>query len=90
MRDSEKKSYPSKSEIKEFWEWCGFSLYEDTEGEWKSCFYWHNPPDTEEWGATWLPPIDLNNLFKYAVSQSKMDTLWIINNLGSPIPKIEY
>ena len=28
--------------------------------------------------------------FKWLVPKSKMDTLWIINNLDSPIPKIEY
>ena len=44
-------------------------------------------------GEKWVgdePPLDLNNLFKYAVPKSKMDTLWVINNLGSPTPSIEY
>ena len=58
---------PTQEQREVFWEWCGFRLYEDTTGDWKDCFYWHNPPNTEEWGATWLPPIDLNNLFKYAI-----------------------
>ena len=46
----------------------------------------------EPW-MTWMNTrflIDLNNLFEYAVPKSKMDALWIINNLDSPTPKIEY
>lgn len=58
---------PTQEQRKEFWERCGFKLYEDIQGEWKGCFYWHNPPNTDRWGATWLPPIDLINLGKYAV-----------------------
>lgn len=32
----------------------------------------------------------LGACFKWLVPKSKMDTLWIINNLDSPVPKIEY
>lgn len=48
----------SKEQIKEFWEWCGVKpeekLVYDIDG---TPYIDHN----------WLPPIDLNNLFKWAV-----------------------
>ena len=67
---------PTKEQIKEFWEWCGFRRHEDKDGYWKGCFYWHNPPNTAVWGATWLPDIDPNNLFKYAVPKLFKMGLW--------------
>ena len=79
MTNLDKKSQLSESGKKEFWERCGFKWSTDTMGDWKDCTYWHNPPDTEEWGATWLPEIDLNNLFKYAVpklSYLSLDGFW--------------
>lgn len=33
---------------------------------------------------------DIDACFRVLVPKSKMDTLWIINNLDSPTPKIEY
>ena len=64
---------PTEAQIKEFWEWCGF----------KSRLVWSDPADIVPrhqftvWdypdgsGVTQNlsvnPPIDLNNLFKYAV-----------------------
>jgi len=60
---------PTQEQLKEFWEWCGFGL---------SCYgmgvAWHIynkdlysvvEDDQEPYEA--LPPIDLNNLFKYTV-----------------------
>lgn len=58
---------PTEAQIKEFWEWCGFR-WEYVE-EVDDGFY--NAPDgfTNEHldNNELLPPIDLNNLFKYAV-----------------------
>ena len=52
---------PTKEQIKEFWEWCGFK---DTfEGD-TGAYYWKAPNGD---AGVDLPPIDLNNLFKYAV-----------------------
>lgn len=36
------------------------------------------------------PELTLDNLFQHAVPKSKMDTLWIINNVDSSTPRIEY
>ena len=60
---------PTEAQIKEFWEWCGIR-YEPDEDEFKVIF-----PDSQPWynfGHDWKmdeiePPVDLNNLFKYAV-----------------------
>ena len=47
---------PTKAQVKEFWEGCGFKVA-------LGRMYWY--PDGGS--AKVLPPIDLNNLFKYAV-----------------------
>ena len=65
---------PTEEQEQTFWEWCGFRRYEDNDGHWKGCFYWHNPPNTAEWGATWLPDIDLNNLFKWVIDPNEYIT----------------
>ena len=52
---------PTEAQIKEFWEWCGFvEEYEAGTNAW-----WVKAPDSR--GDVNYPPIDLNNLFKYAV-----------------------
>jgi len=56
---------PTQEQIKEFWEWCGFQKK-------KGAGYWQ--PSTYLTLTLDLPPIDLNNLFKYAVPK-----------LGSPV-----
>ena len=52
---------PTEEQVKKFWEWCGFrqNLYQDTSG------ILYDTPDNLH--CIGLPPIDLNNLFKYAV-----------------------
>lgn len=50
---------PTEQQIKEFWEWCGFSLIAGNE-----CDEWRFPDGQDYWN---LPDIDLNNLFEYAV-----------------------
>jgi hypothetical protein len=58
---------PTKEEIKEFWEWCGFEkiIYLDTSN--KPCAsHWVHPMALGG-GCSELPEINLNNLFKYAV-----------------------
>lgn len=65
---------PTKEEIQKFWEWCGFSYEKpicDCGLCLKNCYiapdakkrYLHN----NYLEHTCLPPLDLNNLFKYAV-----------------------
>ena len=52
---------PTEAQIKEFWEWCGFTFIMD----------YDDPTRIEESrspiGERIFPPIDLKNLFKYAV-----------------------
>lgn len=72
---------PTGEQIKEFWEWCGFEYHEAGEtivSGWlfslardvsKAGRWVH--PSLESHKS--LPPIDLNNLFKYAVP--KLNTL---------------
>jgi hypothetical protein len=55
MKDLETKLQPSEQELCEFWGWCGFR---------HQCEDWYEEPNGE---ISQLPPIDLNNLFKYAV-----------------------
>lgn len=47
---------PTEAQIKEFWEWCGFSFMSHFE-------MWIDPSGTI---VEMLPLIDLNSLFKYA------------------------
>ena len=64
---------PTEEQIKKFWEWCGFNLtcYSHYLAWFinNKCLYsevreYDNPIDK-------LPPIDLNNLFKWAVPTLK-------------------
>ena len=74
-----KQEEPTQEQIKEFWEWCGFThfIVEDIP--------WHKKPEDYQriyWYANnhWIypngskqkdpPPIDLNSLFKYAVPKA--------------------
>jgi len=56
---------PTQEQIKEFWEWCGFEFIK-TSTKWGAYTgsYWISPCGPIH---TFLPDIDLNNLFKYAV-----------------------
>ncbi len=70
---------PTDEQIKEFWEWCGWSIYQDI-GRWHSI----RPDGTRYMGTTdekFLPllfePLDLNNLFKYAVPKLFEMGYWI-------------
>ena len=47
---------------KEFWEWCGFYKLDMPASPWL-----HGKLGEYDWKSYELPPIDLNNLFKYAV-----------------------
>ncbi len=87
---------PTDEQVKEFWEKCGFKWVNKPtyfhgymmHGGVQKDGYWKYPKEAGK--NSHLPPIDLNNLFKYAVPKSKFDTLWIINNLDSPVPSIDY
>jgi len=59
---------PTEEQIKEFWEWCGWHIRR--EASYSSFFgsnlittYYVSPDGVSEES---FPPIDLNNLFKYA------------------------
>ena len=65
---------PTEAQIKKFWEWCGWQIHHDAiKGEWISI-----RPDGNTYMSTvdkkYLPllfePMDLNNLFKYAVPKA--------------------
>ncbi len=49
---------PTQEEIKKLWEWCGFTLNNETKR-------WYLGNSYYSFGDN-LPDIDLNNLFKYA------------------------
>jgi len=56
---------------KEFWELCGFQdvQYVDAKGNpMPGCIH-HVSPDGS-WGKGWYPPIDLNNLERYAIPKA--------------------
>ena len=61
MPNLEKKSQPSESEIREFWEWCGIEIESITDGI---------PLERIGEGRLMAHPIDLNNLFKDAVPKA--------------------
>ena len=52
---------PTYKQIREFWEWCGFT---NIRGERELCLY---PEDKGTGRYNYLPTIDLNSLFKWAV-----------------------
>jgi hypothetical protein len=92
MPDYGKKLVPSESQVRKFWEWCGFS--------WKDKEYLGSYRDHErctdvaQWGnGGWfidnklyddevLPPIDLNNLFEYAVPKLRHADMVYWNNIA--------
>ena len=74
---------PTEAQIKEFWEWCGWQILK-TDSSWVSI-----RPDGSSYMSTvdekCLPllwePIDLNNLFLYAVPKLKSKTVlfsWVM------------
>jgi len=63
-----KNRQPTKDEIREFWEWCGIEERFDTND---GIYYYHYPNHTCD---IELPPIDLINLLKWAVSR-----MWVVN-----------
>ena len=62
MTNSDKKSYPSEVEIKEFWEWCGGLEYSRLCGK----TYELVMPDGGIVNCR-VESVDLNSLFRYAV-----------------------
>ena len=64
---------PTQEQIKEFWEWCGIKeiiskalwRYE----RYKETNHWWGAPNGRKYKE--LPPLDLNNLFEYAVPKLK-------------------
>jgi hypothetical protein len=62
----------TKEEIKEFWEWCGFKPVDTVINGFKY-HEWIHPDGLQ---TNWLPEIDLNNLFKYAVPKVTQIDLW--------------
>ena len=72
MSNLEKQTQPSESEIREFWEWCGFKFkpipYRSKPGFWEHEEYmvYPNGIKVRIYKGDYLP-LDLNNLFKYPV-----------------------
>ena len=62
---------PTESEVRRFWEWCGFKRKLSAS---ENPHYWIDP---EGKALSQLPPIDLNNLFQWAVPKLGNDC-WII------------
>jgi len=54
----------TNEQIKEFWEWCGFEYKIPSDYGLPCCDWWQYPDGIQSSNS---PPIDLNNLFKYAV-----------------------
>lgn len=80
---------PTQKQIKKFWEWCGFArLPEGNRGyhyeQTVKTMNWLPPYETEIYASiSFLPAIDLNNLFKYAVPKlSAGCLLWYGENKG--------
>ncbi len=63
----------TQEQVKMLWEWCGFKQLEAGRGGYhfrstKKIWNWLPPGETERHKSIpFLPPVDLNNLFKYAV-----------------------
>ena len=68
---------PTQEQIKEFLEWCGWKEKPIARSfrtiDWPD-YAWHDP-NGEAHPDTGLPPIDLNNLFKY-VPKRMTNALW--------------
>ncbi len=68
---------PTQEQIKEFWEWCGFEEVWAANGSWwqyesyKETNHWWEDSSSRKYKE--LPPVDLNNLFKYAVPKALED-----------------
>ena len=72
---------PTKVQEREFWEWCGFK-------EWVIPGWWVYP-NKPSYEHNLIPPIDLNNLFKYAAP--KLECVCLKTNLGiSFIAEVQY
>jgi len=60
---------PTKEQIKEFWEWCGFVVKPNVVSlgtiDWPD-YVWHDPEGSPR-PDRGLPSINLNNLFRWAV-----------------------
>ena len=73
MSDNE----PTEEQLQEFWEWCGFrqlprgnKAYHFERGT--KVMNWLPPGETETWKSVdYLPYLDLNNLFQYAILKLK-------------------
>jgi len=74
---------PTKEQIQWFWEQCGWEWFEVTQ-KWSQLASSHWSGPNNEYTLA-LPPIDLNNLFKYAVPVllekiGKYELLVLVNN----------
>jgi len=77
---------PTEEQKKRLWEWCGFARYERQDPHWKDMRWVLVYPD-KSWSfdeENWLP-IDLNNLFKWAVP--KLDYAEISYDSAEGIPQ---
>jgi len=81
---------PTEAQIKEFWEWCGWEIVEDTGRGWYSI----DPITKTRYMGTSDPiclnllyiPIDLNNLFKYAVPKLRYANIQYSDQYPDVVP----
>jgi len=65
---------PTKEQIQKFWEWCGFQYARNGSTELiADVEFYKSPVDGH---LMTLQPVDLNNLFKYAVPKLTRCELW--------------
>jgi len=69
---------PTEAQIKEFWERCGFKEVLSRTEEWrfaefKTTNHWWEAPNGGRFKE--VPPINLNNLFKYAVPKLDIEKI---------------
>ena len=69
---------PTQEQVKEFWEWCGFTTKKtrvhDFGDKYTMATHWHSPDNKKVWFGC-IPEANLDNLFKYAVPKVKVITL---------------
>ena len=69
---------PTQEQAKEFWEWCGFVGVRHNDMPYTTKYLVHNGQKFHK-----CPPIDLSNLFKYAVPRvPKFSSVELYQELG--------
>ncbi len=69
---------PTYEQVKEFWEWCGWNYTPTYKRKSLLEWGWQSPSVTDGEYQDYLPSIDLNNLFKYAVPKLKSKAFLVL------------